>query len=81
MHGIPARDAARPQGYEVLLADKASFPSDIISTHYISPAGCRPAQAMGLLDAVRSSNCPPIPGLLFDLGPFALRDRRRQWMV
>jgi hypothetical protein len=56
----------------VLLADKASFPSDIISTHYIHQPGIARLTRWGLLDAVRSSNCPPIPGLLFDLGPFAL---------
>jgi hypothetical protein len=27
------------KGYKVLLADKASFPSDIISTHYIHQPG------------------------------------------
>jgi hypothetical protein len=50
MHGIPARDAARPQGYEVLLADKASFPSDIISTHYIHQPGVARLGRWALLD-------------------------------
>jgi 2-polyprenyl-6-methoxyphenol hydroxylase-like FAD-dependent oxidoreductase len=70
--GSPLAMLLARKGYRVLLADKASFPSDIISTHYIHQPGVARLRRWGLLDAVRSSNCPPIQGLLFDLGPFAL---------
>jgi 2-polyprenyl-6-methoxyphenol hydroxylase-like FAD-dependent oxidoreductase len=70
--GSPLAMLLARKGYKVLLTDKASFPSDIISTHYIHQPGAARLKRWGLLDAVMSSNCPPIKGLLFDLGPFAL---------
>jgi 2-polyprenyl-6-methoxyphenol hydroxylase-like FAD-dependent oxidoreductase len=71
--GSPLAMLLGRKGYKVLLADKASFPSDIISTHYIHQTGAARLKRWGLLDAVISSHCPPITGLLFDLGPFALK--------
>jgi 2-polyprenyl-6-methoxyphenol hydroxylase-like FAD-dependent oxidoreductase len=70
--GSPLAMLLARKGYQVLLTDKASFPSDIVSTHYIHQPGAARLKRWGLLDAVMSSNCPPIKGLLFDLGSFAL---------
>ena len=70
--GSPLAMLLARKGYKVLLVDKASFPSDIISTHYIHQPGAARLKRWGLLDVVMSSNCPPIREFLFDVGPFAL---------
>lgn len=54
------------KGYRVLLMDKATFPSDIMSPHYIHQPGVAQLKRWGLLNKVRASNCPPI--LQFTLG-------------
>ena len=64
------------QGYRVLLLDRASFPSDAISTHYNHQPGIARLARWGLLDRVIASNCPPVRTTLFDLGPFALAGER-----
>jgi len=60
------------EGYRVLVVDRASFPSDTLSTHYIHQPGVARLKRWGLLDAVAASNCPPARRLTFDVGPFAL---------
>jgi flavin-dependent dehydrogenase len=61
------------KGYRVLLLDKATFPSDTISTHIIHPIGLARLKRWGLLDQIISSNCPPISQVNIDLGPFDLQ--------
>jgi flavin-dependent dehydrogenase len=60
------------KGYRVLLVDKARFPSDTLSTHYIHQPGVAKLHRWGLLDKVAASGCPPIERQIFDVGPFAL---------
>jgi 2-polyprenyl-6-methoxyphenol hydroxylase-like FAD-dependent oxidoreductase len=60
------------KGYRVLLLDKASFPSDTLSCHYIHQPGIACLNRWGLLDKVVASNCPPISRQLIDFGPFSL---------
>src|SRR3712207_4608548 len=60
------------KGYRVLLLDKATFPSDTISTHHIHQPGVARLRRWGLLDRVRASNVPPTTAMRFDVGPFAL---------
>ena len=60
------------KGYRVLLVDKATFPSDIMSTHYIHPRGVAHLKRWGVLEHVIDSNCPPVSRATFDLGPLAL---------
>jgi 2-polyprenyl-6-methoxyphenol hydroxylase-like FAD-dependent oxidoreductase len=60
------------KGYKVLLLDKAGFPSDTLSTHYIHQPGVAQLKRWGLLDRVIASNCPPVREMIFDVGPFAL---------
>lgn len=71
--GSPTAMLLARKGYRVLLIDKATFPSDIISTHYIHQPGVARLKRWGLLERVRVSNCPLIFGFHFDVGPFALR--------
>jgi len=58
------------KGHRVLLVDKATFPSDTISTHVIWERGGACLNRWGLFDRV-SSLAPAFPGLRFDLGEIA----------
>jgi 2-polyprenyl-6-methoxyphenol hydroxylase-like FAD-dependent oxidoreductase len=72
--GAPAAMLLARMGYRVLLVDRASFPSDTISTHVVWPHGAEILERWGLLDRVAASGCPPVAlNMTFDVGPFALR--------
>jgi 2-polyprenyl-6-methoxyphenol hydroxylase-like FAD-dependent oxidoreductase len=72
--GSPTAMLLARKGYRVLLVDKASFPSDTISTHIIWPHGAEIMGRWGLLDRVAATGCPPIAlNMIFDVGPFALK--------
>ena len=60
------------KGYSVLAVDRASFPSDTISTHLIHRPGIDALERWGLLDGVVATNCPPIDTYSFDFGPFTI---------
>jgi 2-polyprenyl-6-methoxyphenol hydroxylase-like FAD-dependent oxidoreductase len=70
--GSPAAMLLARKGYRVLLVDRASFPSDTLSTHYIHQPGIARLQRWGLLDRLVESGCPPVARMTFDIGPFAL---------
>jgi flavin-dependent dehydrogenase len=61
--GSPTAMLLARRGYKVLLIDKSSFPSDIMSTHYVHIPGVARLQQWGLLDQVHASNCPPISSI------------------
>jgi 2-polyprenyl-6-methoxyphenol hydroxylase-like FAD-dependent oxidoreductase len=72
--GSPTAMLLARKGHRVLLVDKATFPSDTLSTLVVWPHGAERLDRWGLLDAVAASNCPPIArNMVFDVGPFALR--------
>ena len=61
------------KGYKVLLVDRATFPSDTMSTHVVKSPGGAKLKNWGLLDkVVAAANCPPIPKITLDFGPFSL---------
>src|SRR5918995_2359294 len=68
--GAPTAMLLARQGYRVLVVDRASFPSDTVSTHMIHAPGVAALQRWDLLDAVTSTGCPPIDSYSFDFGPF-----------
>jgi 2-polyprenyl-6-methoxyphenol hydroxylase-like FAD-dependent oxidoreductase len=71
--GAPTAMRLARKGYRILLVDKATFPSDTISTHIIWPHGAEIMDRWGLWDRLEATGCPPIARrLLFDVGPFAL---------
>jgi len=70
--GSPTAMLLARKGYDVLLVDRASFPSDTISTHLIHPPGITALQRWGLLDKIVASGCPGIDTYAFDFGPFTL---------
>ncbi|WP_194837180.1 NAD(P)/FAD-dependent oxidoreductase [Nocardia sp. XZ_19_369] len=63
--GAPLAMLLARQGYRVLAVDRATFPSDTPSTHYIHQAGLGLLQSWGLLDEVVASGTPPIRHLNF----------------
>jgi 2-polyprenyl-6-methoxyphenol hydroxylase-like FAD-dependent oxidoreductase len=52
--------------------DRASFPSDTVSTHILHPLGVRALSKWGLLDRLAATGCPPIHTYAFDFGPFTI---------
>jgi flavin-dependent dehydrogenase len=70
--GSPTAMLLARQGHKVLLLDKAHFPSDIMSTHYLQPDAVARLEKWGLLDKVAASNCPPIPKVTMHLDGFAM---------
>ena len=70
--GAPTAMLLAQRGYRVLLADRATFPSDTLSTHFIKPPGVAMLRRWGLLDQVIASGCPPVPRFRFDYGPVVL---------
>jgi flavin-dependent dehydrogenase len=70
--GSPTAMLLARQGYRVLLVDRATFPSDTISTHLIHPPGVAALRRWGLLDRVLATGCPGIHTYAFDFGPFTI---------
>jgi 2-polyprenyl-6-methoxyphenol hydroxylase-like FAD-dependent oxidoreductase len=61
--GAPTAMLLAQAGYRVLLVDRATFPSDTLSSHYIQPPGVARLQAWGLLDRIVATGCDPIAKL------------------
>ncbi|WP_406859457.1 NAD(P)/FAD-dependent oxidoreductase [Streptomyces sp. HUAS MG47] len=70
--GAPTAMLLARLGHRVLLVDRATFPSDTISTHLIHPPGLAALRRWGLLERVVATGCPPIGTYAFDLGPLAV---------
>jgi 2-polyprenyl-6-methoxyphenol hydroxylase-like FAD-dependent oxidoreductase len=70
--GSPIAMLLARKGYDVLLLDRATFPSDTMSTHLVHPPGVAALQRWGLLDDVVATGCPAIDTYAFDFGPFTL---------
>ena len=73
--GSPTAMLLARQGYKVLVVDKATFPSDTISTHLVHPPGMAALRRWGLNDELTATGCPPIHTYAFDMGPFTLTGR------
>jgi 2-polyprenyl-6-methoxyphenol hydroxylase-like FAD-dependent oxidoreductase len=70
--GAPTAMLLARKGYRVLAVDRATFPSDTVSTHLIHPPGVDALRRWGLLDRVLATGCPAIHTYAFDFGPFTL---------
>src|SRR5436190_1551447 len=70
--GSPTAMLLARHGYRVLLVDRATFPSDTISTHWIWQLGLACLERWGLLKRVLATNCPPFSTYRMDLGAFNL---------
>jgi 2-polyprenyl-6-methoxyphenol hydroxylase-like FAD-dependent oxidoreductase len=70
--GAPTAMLLARKGYRVLAVDRATFPSDTVSTHLIHPPGVDALRRWGLLERVIATGCPAIHTYAFDFGPFTL---------
>jgi len=70
--GSPTAMLLARKGYRVLVVDRASFPSDTVSTHFVHAPGVAALHRWGLLDQVSASNCPPVERYSFDFGPVTI---------
>jgi flavin-dependent dehydrogenase len=70
--GSPTAMLLARSGHRVLLVDRARFPSDTLSTHYIHQSGVAALARWGLLERIRSAGAPAIRRYTLDLGSFAL---------
>jgi 2-polyprenyl-6-methoxyphenol hydroxylase-like FAD-dependent oxidoreductase len=66
--GSPTAMLLARAGHRVLLVDRARFPSNTMSGHFIHPHGIARMARWGLLDEVLASGCPPISRWHFDFG-------------
>lgn len=65
--GSPTAMLLARKGYRVLLLDRATFPSETLSTHMITVAGSAQLRRWGLLERVEATNCPPVKNIVLDL--------------
>jgi flavin-dependent dehydrogenase len=73
--GAPLTMLLARKGYRVLGVDRASFPSDTISTHFLWPRTTAMLSAWGLLERLARTGCPPIEAVTLDVGPVSIRGR------
>jgi 2-polyprenyl-6-methoxyphenol hydroxylase-like FAD-dependent oxidoreductase len=70
--GSPTAMLLARKGYRVLVVDRATFPSDTISTHMVHPPGVAALTEWGLLGRITATGCPAIGTYTFDFGPFTI---------
>ncbi len=63
------------RGLKVLLADRATFPSDTLSTHQVQVPGVARLARWGVLDAVLAGGTPVTRGIRFDQGDAVITGR------
>jgi len=75
--GSPTAMLLARKGYRVLVVDRASFPSDTVSTHVIHAPGLAKLKRWGLLDEVIATGCPAVATYSFNFGPFTIKGAPR----
>jgi flavin-dependent dehydrogenase len=60
------------EGHDVLLVDRAAFPSEIPHGHFIHRHGPRRLAEWGLLDRILATGCPAVTTMTTELGDFPL---------
>jgi flavin-dependent dehydrogenase len=70
--GAPTAMLLARRGHRVLVLDRAGFPSDTLSTHYIHQSGVAHLDRWGLLPQIAGAGAPGIRKYTLDVGPFAL---------
>ena len=70
--GSPTAMLLARKGYRVLMLDKATFPSDTMSTHVAHPPAVAALARWGILERLEATNCPPITKYSFDFGPVGI---------
>jgi 2-polyprenyl-6-methoxyphenol hydroxylase-like FAD-dependent oxidoreductase len=70
--GAPTAMLLARKGYRVLAVDRATFPSDTVSTHILHPLGVAALSRWGLLERLTATGCPPLHTYAYDFGPFTI---------
>jgi 2-polyprenyl-6-methoxyphenol hydroxylase-like FAD-dependent oxidoreductase len=70
--GSPIAALLARKGHRVLVVDRATFPSDTLSTHVMQPLAAAALARWGLIDRLTATNCPPIHTYTFDFGPVTI---------
>src|SRR5215213_1185766 len=70
--GSPTAMLLARKGYTVLMVDRATFPSDTVSTHFIHAPGVAALERWGLHHDLARSGCPSVHTYSFDFGPFTI---------
>jgi 2-polyprenyl-6-methoxyphenol hydroxylase-like FAD-dependent oxidoreductase len=73
--GAPLAMLLARKGYNVLGIDRAQFPSDTLSTHFMWPRTTSSLAKWGLLDRLAATGCTMINQVTADYGAIALRGR------
>ncbi len=73
--GAPTAMLLAREGHRVLVVDRATFPSDTVSTHVIQPIGVAALARWGLLDRLAETGCPPVHTYTYDFGPLKIEGR------
>ncbi len=55
------------------MVDRATFPSDTVSTHFVHAPGVAALERWGLREPLASTGCPPVRSYSFDFGPFTIQ--------
>ncbi|MDQ3955882.1 MAG: FAD-dependent monooxygenase [Actinomycetota bacterium] len=63
--GSPTAALLARKGHKVLVVDRARFPSDTMSTHFIHHPGVAHLARWGMLDKMMATNVPPITSTAF----------------
>ncbi len=64
--GSPTAMLFARQGYRVLLLEKAKFPQDTLSSHYLHSQGVALLDRWGLLDELRATDVQPITHQVYE---------------
>jgi flavin-dependent dehydrogenase len=70
--GAPTAMLLARRGWRVLLVDRATFPSDTVSTHLMHAPAVAALTRWDLVDRVAATGCPPINRYSFDFGPITI---------
>ena len=70
--GAPTAMLLARRGYRVLLVDRATFPSDTISTLVVHPPGVAALRRWGLLERLEATGCPAVGTYSYDFGPVTI---------
>ncbi|MFL6129545.1 MAG: NAD(P)/FAD-dependent oxidoreductase [Mycobacteriales bacterium] len=70
--GAPTAMLLAQRGYRVLMVDRAVFPKDTMSSHYIHAYGVARLARWGLLPDLLATGCPPVSLLSGDWGNITL---------
>jgi len=70
--GSPTGMLLARRGRRVLIVDRSTFPSDILSTHYLQQDATDRLEKWGLIDRLKEAGCRPINKISFQMGDLTM---------